>query len=866
MFFRDRYWFLSNMYPCAVTVPWGTYKCAETAFHAAKCVNSEDMLQFQNMEGGLENAGRIKRAGRTVVTDLDSWNRYRVPIMEIVVKAKFKDPVLAAKLVEIEEEIVEDTVSWTDKFWGRTNGIGENNLGKILQKVKEEITMDKNQNLNNDNSGNKEEEKTMRRITIVSGALNPLDTNRNFRNTYVNADPDIKMPNTGVIIVAYSVTNVMNAIKNNGQVVTVRVNPDNVAALSRALLTAGFEVNVPSSKGTAAEKKDETKKEPDIFSRTFGTHTIPRTAVVNKYSLGVVEKGDGFVMVKPLLVITPVTPVCESALTGCETWDLNKINGAVRCCGAFAINGQHVGVFSVVVDDATARDIIPNFSFRTLKHPKVVVAKIVKKILLQEKKIDEQDDIKCWICDMGHWDKRHIEGNKEGSYFYVTTFCAETQNQVKKMYREFCEEHATVYHLGTMSRSEELEQLKADIKAKDAEIVALRAELAAAQNTTIGVKQSKKARRMPSVFNGLNIQALIDKNLSVADVAAMVVEIKQARYDLIAAADGTKAKKAGIPRSFLGCSVTSAIKRGLSFAAFIEEVKAFYLGEQDQQDEQGEQNEQDKPTVPGDITADTEVEDGGEEPAVEATDDPQSDINKDNKDNDDPEDPEDPQDDNTPDDDTAPKKDNKPKFSAKGFCFASSKEAVEIVNGKQNDKADDEDDQEEEQEDQGDQEEEQEELIPEEEKTPDVQDKGDIVSTTPKVVLAVYEDPDDETWEKWYKVYGSEKFVKKYYEVEVKRPNALQSEQEVNEINKEIFEQAQTNLCCLAGFFFDTDKDAFVKGLSEICDNLGCDVYIKDVIVDNDGNVFVTLPVSMGSDTVTVRLEKHDDKLVSFQE
>ena len=115
-------------------------------------------------------------------------------------------------------------------------------------------------------------------------------------------------------------------------------------------------------------------------------------------------------------------------------------------------------------------------------------------------------------------------------------------------------------------------------------------------------------------------------------------------------------------------------------------------------------------------------------------------------------------------------------------------------------------------------------------------------------------------------MYGSEKFVKKYYEVEVKRPNALQNEQEVNEINKEIFEQAQTNLCCLAGFFFDTDKDAFVKGLSEICDNLGCDVYIKDVIVDNDGNVFVTLPVSMGSNTVTIRLEKHDDKLVSFQE
>ena len=1323
MFFRDQYWFLSNMYPCAVTVPWGTYKCAETAFHAAKCVNSEDMLQFQNMEGGLENAGRIKRAGRTVTTDLGAWNKFRVPIMEVIARAKFKDPVLAAKLVETKEKIVEDTITWTDKFWGRTNGIGENHLGKILAKVREEIIMEneidtkemvkigitedgdptwheewipkmqagicpaavivtkgclsskgqaellahpekyvlhatitglgktylernvpewrerfqklvefcakgfpkdhvvirvdpiiptynnlltvqsvdaakaiittafsagfrrfrysfadvyaqigekfrkvaenrgikmnirqaadcstnnpvvaefirfaldmekkgctfgacaeadvprhhkkgciseddfilfgipvsemmppgsnpqrqrcmcpankfellehkgqqcphaclycyqaarhegnecqgdcanckshcsnetrqladtadifetnaevlvnpvnlcgvmgaglakqfadnfpamlvdykaecENSGINKDisdkdldiatdifcqdgwlnvwqkgdvtvanlatkvhfkrdsyyplienslklltawvcknkpysvaiprlgtgkghlnweivhqmiinaikdwptttkvwidgewqrnnkeennmdknqdpNNGNKKEEKTMRKITIVSGALNPLDTNRNFRNTYINADDEVKMPNTGVIVVLppYSITCVMNAIKAQEQVVTVRVKPEHVAALSRALLTAGFEVHVPGPKGAAAPK--ETKEEPNIFDRAFGAYTVPRTAVVNQYSIGVSEdKEPDYVMVKPVLVTTPVTPVCESTLTGKETWDVTRINSAIRCCGALVINKQHAGVFSVVIDDATALDIEPNFRIGTVAHQKKVITEVVKKMLLQEKKITPQDSVDFRIFYPGKSQTHHIEGNKEGTYFDFSTFCAETQSRVKSMFRKFFEEHATVYHLGVTNRNAEIEQLKADIEAKDAEIVALKAALAAAQSSQAAapvVKKNKKARRMPSVFNGLNIQALIDKNLSTATVAAMVVEIKQARYDLIAAADGTKAKKAGIPRSFLGCSVTSAIKRGLSFAAFIEEVKASYLGEQDQQDEQ---NEQDEPVVTGDVTADTGAEDGCEEPAVEATDDPEPqenvspDANKKEKDNNDDDDPEDPKGDNDPaPKDKAPsKKGSKPRtFNFSGFGFASGKKAIEIVNGKQ----------------EKDEQKEHKDPAPEIETAPDIQDKGDNVSTTPNVVLATYEDPNDETWEQWYKTYSDEKFVRDYYEVEVKKPNALQSAQEVAKINKEAFEQAQTNLCCLAGFFFGTDKAAFVKGLSKVCADLRCDVYIKDVIVDNDGNVFVTLPVSMGSNTVTVRLEKHDDKLVSFQE
>lgn len=37
-----------------------------------------------------------------------------------------------------DAELIEGN-SWGDTFWGECNGIGENNLGKILMKIRKEI-------------------------------------------------------------------------------------------------------------------------------------------------------------------------------------------------------------------------------------------------------------------------------------------------------------------------------------------------------------------------------------------------------------------------------------------------------------------------------------------------------------------------------------------------------------------------------------------------------------------------------------------------------------------------------------------------------------------------------------------------------
>lgn len=146
--------FLSNMYPVQVTVPWGTYTCAEAAFQAAKCVTEKDKNLFVNLNGY-----QAKSLGKKIALRPD-WNDVRIDIMRQVVSSKFSDPTLVEKLlVTGEEELVEGN-TWGDKIWGCVwdgkSWQGENNLGKILMEVRQAI--------------NNKEETIMKNVEII---INP---------------------------------------------------------------------------------------------------------------------------------------------------------------------------------------------------------------------------------------------------------------------------------------------------------------------------------------------------------------------------------------------------------------------------------------------------------------------------------------------------------------------------------------------------------------------------------------------------------------------------------------------------------------------------------------------------------------------
>ncbi len=136
MMFRGSFDFLSNFYPTKVDVDGVCYQNAEAAFQAQKCVEMADRAAFAGL-----SAAKAKRMGRQVTLRPD-WDKVRLAVMEEIIRAKFtQNSDLAARLVATGTMPLAEGNAWGDTFWGvdAKTGEGENNLGKILMKIREEL-------------------------------------------------------------------------------------------------------------------------------------------------------------------------------------------------------------------------------------------------------------------------------------------------------------------------------------------------------------------------------------------------------------------------------------------------------------------------------------------------------------------------------------------------------------------------------------------------------------------------------------------------------------------------------------------------------------------------------------------------------
>lgn len=135
-FHEEQYSFLSNFYDAPVMYDGLTFKNAEAAFQAQKCMTAEEKAKFTEY-----SPGKSKGIGRRVQLRPD-WERVKYGIMEGVVRAKFTQRQdLAARLLATGDKVLVEGNRWGDTCWGvdvRT-GQGENHLGKILMKVREEL-------------------------------------------------------------------------------------------------------------------------------------------------------------------------------------------------------------------------------------------------------------------------------------------------------------------------------------------------------------------------------------------------------------------------------------------------------------------------------------------------------------------------------------------------------------------------------------------------------------------------------------------------------------------------------------------------------------------------------------------------------
>ncbi len=137
MEFKDNYFFLSNFYTCKLTYDGLTYFNSEAAFQAQKTLDRNERIKFTAVR-----PGEAKRLGRRLKLRTD-WEDIKVSIMYDICLAKFtQNPELKKALISTGDMYLEEGNDWGDKFWGTVDGKGENNLGKILMKIRGKLKVD----------------------------------------------------------------------------------------------------------------------------------------------------------------------------------------------------------------------------------------------------------------------------------------------------------------------------------------------------------------------------------------------------------------------------------------------------------------------------------------------------------------------------------------------------------------------------------------------------------------------------------------------------------------------------------------------------------------------------------------------------
>jgi len=132
--FRGKYSFLSNFYEAPVTYNGLRFGNNEAAFQSQKVLSLGEQRDFTHL-----SPVKAKQKGRKVSLRED-WEDVKVNIMYEICLAKFtQNPELKEQLLLTYPQELEEGNTWGDRYWGTVNGKGENNLGKILMRVREEL-------------------------------------------------------------------------------------------------------------------------------------------------------------------------------------------------------------------------------------------------------------------------------------------------------------------------------------------------------------------------------------------------------------------------------------------------------------------------------------------------------------------------------------------------------------------------------------------------------------------------------------------------------------------------------------------------------------------------------------------------------
>lgn len=88
---------------------------------------------------GAYRAAQAKTLGRALPLRL-GWDESKLDVMLACLRSKFSDVNLSARLIGTgDAELIEGN-TWDDRFWGVCGGDGENHLGRLLMRVRGELS------------------------------------------------------------------------------------------------------------------------------------------------------------------------------------------------------------------------------------------------------------------------------------------------------------------------------------------------------------------------------------------------------------------------------------------------------------------------------------------------------------------------------------------------------------------------------------------------------------------------------------------------------------------------------------------------------------------------------------------------------
>lgn len=137
--FRDENRFLSNFYPVKISFQGIWFPSVENAYVASKSLKRSDWEKVSQM-----SAGESKRYGRKTIELRKDFDDIKLHLMEDFLRQKFSYSDLITKLFNTGNQPLVEGNYWHDNFWGscycvKCNNSGNNNLGKLLMKIRGEL-------------------------------------------------------------------------------------------------------------------------------------------------------------------------------------------------------------------------------------------------------------------------------------------------------------------------------------------------------------------------------------------------------------------------------------------------------------------------------------------------------------------------------------------------------------------------------------------------------------------------------------------------------------------------------------------------------------------------------------------------------